>query len=70
MTPKAGVRQEVGAERRFLTVPQAAARAGWSVRHFRRILARCPVELPIMKIGGKFFLVETVFAAWLKKQPK
>lgn len=56
MTPK---------KRTFLDVPRAARMAGFSIRHFRRIIEED--EIPIMQIGRKFFIVAANFEAWKEK---
>jgi hypothetical protein len=46
----------------FLKIPSAAAMAGFSVRHFRRIIEEDGI--PIMQIGRKFFILGRDFANW------
>jgi len=46
----------------FLDIPNAAELAGFSMRHFRRIIEED--GLPIMKIGKKFFILGRDFEAW------
>ena len=46
----------------FLDVPSAARLAGFSIRHFRRIIEED--EIPIMQIGRKFFIVAANFEQW------
>ena len=59
--------QEPGTTKRmFLDIPNAAGLAGFSVRHFRRIIEED--EIPIMQIGRKFFIVASNFEAWKAKQ--
>ena len=53
-------------KRTFLDVPSAARMAGFSIRHFRRIIEED--EIPIMQIGRKFFIVAANFEAWKEKQ--
>ncbi len=48
--------------RTFLDVPTAARLAGFSIRHFRRIIEED--EIPIMQIGRKFFIVAANFEEW------
>ena len=48
--------------RTFLDVPTAARVAGFSIRHFRRIIEED--EIPIMQIGRKFFIVAANFELW------
>lgn len=50
----------------FLDVPSAARMAGFSIRHFRRIIEED--EIPIMQIGRKFFIVAANFEAWKASQ--
>ena len=63
MTPTsaAGTRR-----RTFLDVPTAARLAGFSIRHFRRIIEED--EIPIMQIGRKFFIVAANFEEWRATQ--
>jgi len=53
-------------KRTFLDVPSAARMAGFSIRHFRRIIEED--EIPIMQIGRKFFIVAANFEAWKAQQ--
>ena len=46
----------------FLDVPSAARLAGFSIRHFRRIIEED--KIPIMQIGRKFFIVAANFETW------
>ena len=39
----------------FLNISSAAQLAGFSTRHFRRIIKE--KEIPVMKIGRKFFII-------------
>jgi hypothetical protein len=50
----------------FLDVPSAARMAGFSIRHFRRIIEED--EIPIMQIGRKFFIVAANFEDWKARQ--
>jgi hypothetical protein len=50
----------------FLDVSTAARMAGFSIRHFRRIIEED--EIPIMQIGRKFFIVAANFEAWKQSQ--
>jgi hypothetical protein len=52
--------------RTFLDVPTAARMAGFSIRHFRRIIEED--EIPIMQIGRKFFIVAANFETWRQTQ--
>jgi hypothetical protein len=46
----------------FLDIPTAAEMAGFSVRHFRRIMEEDGI--PILQIGRKFFILGREFQAW------
>ena len=46
----------------FLDVPTAAEMAGFSIRHFRRIIEED--SIPIMQIGRKFFILSRDFNSW------
>jgi len=46
----------------FLDVPTAAEMAGFSIRHFRRIIEED--RIPIMQIGRKFFILSRDFNSW------
>jgi len=46
----------------FLDIPNAAKLAGFSIRHFRRIMEED--NIPIVEIGRKFFILGRDFAAW------
>ncbi len=51
------------AKRTFLDIPNAAGLAGFSVRHFRRIIE--DDSLRIIPIGRKFFILGADFERWL-----
>jgi hypothetical protein len=53
-----------GAEVRktFLEIPNAAEMAGFSVRHFRRIIDE--EQIRIVQIGRKFFILGKDFERW------
>jgi len=56
---------QVGTEtktKRFLDIPTAAEFAGFSPRHFRRIIEED--RIPVMQIGRKMFIVTRDFEAW------
>ena len=57
---------DVGTERktrkRFLDIASAAYQAGYSSRHFRRIVEED--RIPVMRIGGKFFILGADFEQW------
>jgi hypothetical protein len=46
----------------FLDIPTAADLAGFSLRHFRRIIEED--RIPIMQIGRKFFILGRDFMSW------
>ena len=46
----------------FLDIPTAAELAGFSIRHFRRIIEED--QIPIVQIGRKFFILGRDFANW------
>ena len=46
----------------FLDIPTAAAMAGFSLRHFRRIME--VDHIPIVHIGRKFFILGRDFSSW------
>ena len=46
----------------FLDVPTAAEMAGFSIRHFRRIIEED--RIPIVQIGRKFFILGREFNNW------
>jgi hypothetical protein len=52
----------------FLDIPNAAQLAGFSVRHFRRIIE--DEQIRIVQIGRKFFILGADFERWqeTKKQ--
>ena len=49
-------------QRNFLDIPTAAYEAGYSPRHFRRIIEED--RIPVLQIGRKFFIVTKDFEAW------
>ena len=51
-----------GKPKMFLDVPTAAEMAGFSIRHFRRIIEED--RIPIMQIGRKFFILSRDFNSW------
>ncbi len=54
---------DVGAPKRlFLYIPNAAELAGFSVRHFRRIIEE--ERILIVQIGRKFFIMGADFERW------
>ena len=50
-------------KRTFLDIPNAAELAGFSVRHFRRIIE--DERIRIVQIGRKFFILGADFERWL-----
>ena len=46
----------------FLDIPNAAELAGFSVRHFRRIIE--DERIRIVQIGRKFFILGRDFSTW------
>jgi hypothetical protein len=46
----------------FLDIPTAAEMAGFSIRHFRRIIEED--QIPIVQIGRKFFILGRDFSSW------
>ena len=46
----------------FLTIPEAAERAGFSARHFRRIIENA--RIPVIQIRQKFFILDRDFQSW------
>jgi len=53
----------------FLDIPNAAGMAGFSVRHFRRIIEE--ERIRIVQIGRKFFIMGADFERWqTEKQAK
>jgi hypothetical protein len=52
----------VGATKTFLDIPNAAGIAGFSVRHFRRIIE--DEGMKIVQIGRKFFILGADFDRW------
>jgi len=53
----------IGVKRTFLDIPNAAQLAGFSVRHFRRIIE--DERMKIIQIGRKFFILGSDFERWL-----
>lgn len=49
-------------QRNFLDIPSAAFQAGYSSRHFRRIIEED--HIPVMQIGRKFFIVARDLEEW------
>ena len=53
---------ECTTKRTFLDIPNAAELAGFSVRHFRRIIEE--ERIRIVQIGRKFFILGADFERW------
>jgi len=49
-------------KRTFLNIPNAAGLAGFSTRHFRRIIEE--EHIPVHQIGRKFFILSADFERW------
>jgi hypothetical protein len=49
-------------QKTYLDIPTAAYEAGYSPRHFRRIIEED--HIPVMQIGRKLFIVTRDFEAW------
>jgi 2,4-dienoyl-CoA reductase-like NADH-dependent reductase (Old Yellow Enzyme family) len=49
-------------QKNFLDIPTAANEAGYSPRHFRRIIEEDGI--PVLQIGRKFFIVAKDFEQW------
>jgi excisionase family DNA binding protein len=52
----------IAVKKTFLDIPNAAELAGFSVRHFRRIIE--DERMRIVQIGRKFFILGTDFERW------
>jgi excisionase family DNA binding protein len=52
----------------FLTIPEAAERAGFSVRHFRRIIHHD--RIPVIQIRRKFFILDRDLQNWKARQAR
>ena len=53
-------------KRMFLDIPNAAGLAGFSVRHFRRIIEE--EQIRIVQIGRKFFILGADFEHWQEQK--
>ena len=49
-------------QKQFWDIPSAALAAGYSPRHFRRIIEE--QGIPVMQIGRKFFILNRDFENW------
>jgi excisionase family DNA binding protein len=56
------LKTESPATKTFLTIPEAAERAGFSARHFRRIIEN--ERIPVIQIRQKFFILGRDFQSW------
>jgi hypothetical protein len=56
------VHAERKTQKRFWDIPSAALEAGYSSRHFRRIIEEDGI--PVMQIGRKFFILGRDFENW------
>lgn len=54
--------EETTTKRMVLDIPNAAGLAGFSVRHFRRIIE--DERIRSVQIGRKFFILGSDFARW------
>ena len=54
--------EDLATKRTFLDIPNAAELAGFSVRHFRRIIE--DERIRIVQIGRKFFILGADFDRW------
>ena len=57
-------------QRRFWDIPSAAVQAGYSSRHFRRIIEE--EGIPVMRIGRKHFILGRDLENWqlTHREPK
>jgi len=46
----------------FIDIPTAAGMAGFSLRHFRRLIEED--QIPIVQINRKFFILSRDFNSW------
>jgi len=53
---------EQKSQKNFWDIPSAAVAAGYSSRHFRRIIET--EGIPVMRIGRKFFILARDFEIW------
>ena len=54
-------------KKNFWDIPSAAVQAGYSARHFRRVIEDSGI--PIMQIGRKFFILGRDLENWMSSQP-
>ena len=55
-------------QKMFLDIPNAAELAGFSIRHFRRIIEED--RIPIVQIGRNFFILGRDFENWQATKKK
>ena len=55
-------------QKMFWDIPSAALRAGYSARHFRRIIE--DAGIPILQINHKFFILGCDLEKWRRPEPK
>jgi hypothetical protein len=60
------VNSESKTQKRFWDIPSAAVQAGYSSRHFRRIIE--DAGIPVMRIGRKFFILGRDLENWMSMQ--
>src|SRR6266702_4510304 len=66
MPPEDPMSREVVQRKRqkyFLDIPSAALQAGYSSRHFRRIIDED--RIPVMQIGRKYFIIASDLKEWI-----
>lgn len=56
----------ISTDRKFISTKNAATLAGYSIRHFRRIME--DGKVPFIVIGRKFFITGPEFNKWAKRQ--
>ena len=62
------LKTESSGTKTFLTIPEAAEQAGFSARHFRRIIENA--HIPVIQIRQKFFILGRDFQSWKSGKPK
>ena len=63
LTETATVTANPARTKMFLDISSAAEMAGFSIRHFRRIIEED--RIPIVQIGRKFFILGRDFQSWV-----
>jgi hypothetical protein len=66
MRTAAVLKAESPRRKTFLTIPEAAELAGFSSRHFRRIIEHN--RIPVIQICQKFFILDRDFKIWKATQ--